>query len=677
MNLLERLAKGAVLCGVVVIFSLPLFVAQGVLMPFTVGKALVFRIVVDLLLAPAFLLLIRGGWRRTLGHPAVVAWGALVLVRLLAAGLGVDPFQSFWGDLERSQGMLMEIHVWLFLAVLASIVAAGVRVEFFMGVSAVVALVAVIIAVLDEMGRVIILNVNSMRSFGTAGNPANLAAYLLFQVYFALILAVKSKRNASRAFWVFVSIVLVVGIIATQTRAPTVSLAVGFIALGVWVGFSFIRRIKSPARFKSVALSIIIIAPSVVLPTPVERVSRILNLSLSDTSITQRTLVWQMETEAFLSRPLLGWGPENQLAAFYSFFDPAIRRFTDDVYDRAHNVVIDAAVTGGIFGLIAFVLFHTVVVTAIIRSFRRRRGADRAIDALLLAAWGTSVLSSMFYFNLFESDISLVLLTVAAISRSLDVRGVEEIVSRSGVKKGAVAAGLIGLILLIFTNAKPASAVLWGAAARDAYDSDPGRSVDFYERAFDHQTFANREMGKELALRLIGEAQGPQGLRDSKTWLRGADLAEEIIRDEMRRHPWGQGFWFVLSNLKDVLGTIESGKLGQGRELLEEVYAKYPQLVDMRRNLAIHRIQTGDAKGGIELLEGAAGAVPGSGDGYFFLGMGYALVGRLNEAEIAFKMSERVDPNGSERVAVVRERIRQSKNPPVSTGGPDAEMISR
>jgi len=57
--------------------------------------------------------------------------------------------------------------------------------------------------------------------------------------------------------------------------------------------------------------------------------------------------------EAFKERPLLGWGQENFNYVFYKYYDPKMYD-QEPWFDRAHNVIFDWLVVGGILGLLAY-----------------------------------------------------------------------------------------------------------------------------------------------------------------------------------------------------------------------------------------------------------------------------------------------------------------------------------
>ena len=61
--------------------------------------------------------------------------------------------------------------------------------------------------------------------------------------------------------------------------------------------------------------------------------------------------------KAILNKPLLGYGVENLQETFVSYYDAswAIHGDVNQVPDRAHNIVLDILMSGGILLLLAYI----------------------------------------------------------------------------------------------------------------------------------------------------------------------------------------------------------------------------------------------------------------------------------------------------------------------------------
>lgn len=659
-------ARKALGTGIIIILLLPLFVAKGFLLPFNSGKVLIFRAVVDVLLAPTVWLILSAGWPKIVFHPLTLFWGLFLAVRIAAGAAGLDPFQSFWGELNRAEGLLTEIHVWLFLLVVITAFVSGFREEIALGVSVGGALLVFADALLLEKAKWVFLGVISKRSSGTIGNPAFLAVFLSFNSFFALYLAVKANRWIYKVLYGLAWAVLSTGVLFTQTRSaalPFLAILVVLVAVFCFIG---LRRLAS-ARHRLVfsAAGLVLLAAIIgFFPGVPSRLSRLTGLSLADGSLINRILVWKMDLEAVAARPIFGWGPENQLAAFYSHYDPAARRMFVEVYDRAHNMIIDTAASSGILGLVAAVTLHVSWSAMIIRRIRRAKGKEQAAAMILAGAYASFIISNQFLFEQITTWIPLVLLAAVTAAGHF---GRDFSPSSNFSRAIPAAAGAVGAVFLLFFAVYPATALTYGAMARRYVETDPARSLGLYQRAYSLGTFANREMAKELAIELIKKSDAANEPDDKDLWMRGADLAEDVLRGEIDRHPWDVSLPTILAKLEDVRERADPSNPSQAVELLEKVHGAYPNLIDSRWNLALHRIKAGQIGLGIRLLEETAGMVhsngvdPEFGDGYLYLGVGYFLAGRPADAEVSLRMAEKLKPGLVVEVEAARERFRRSK----------------
>jgi len=88
--------------------------------------------------------------------------------------------------------------------------------------------------------------------------------------------------------------------------------------------------------------------------------SIIQRISLKSITSDERTDAWQIAFNAFKSKPILGFGPENFQIAFDQFYNPKTIPYDRSVafsnwWDRAHNIFLDIAVQTGIVGLLAYI----------------------------------------------------------------------------------------------------------------------------------------------------------------------------------------------------------------------------------------------------------------------------------------------------------------------------------
>ena len=107
------------------------------------------------------------------------------------------------------------------------------------------------------------------------------------------------------------------------------------------------------------------------------------------TSVTYRGDYWRAGWRMFMHHPLFGVGLDRYGAYFRQYRDTAqsLRRGPDLVANAAHDIPIQLAATGGIFVLLAFVIFTTFVLWRGVFTIKRTHGSQQLLAATIFATW--------------------------------------------------------------------------------------------------------------------------------------------------------------------------------------------------------------------------------------------------------------------------------------------------
>ena len=185
---LERYLSNTIKTGLYFILPLPLFISTSMLFPFITGRNFAFRIIIEILaIAWVGLLFLSREYRPRL-TPLVRAVILLLFVVTLADILGPNPYRSFWSNYERMEGLLGLIHMVLFFIIALSVFRKFSDWRWYLYGSSVVSAVVAFIGLLQKFGITQSYQ-GGVRVDGTIGNPAYLASYLMFNVFFLLYLA--------------------------------------------------------------------------------------------------------------------------------------------------------------------------------------------------------------------------------------------------------------------------------------------------------------------------------------------------------------------------------------------------------------------------------------------------------------------------------------------------------
>jgi len=349
-------------------------VVTSTLFPFIVGKYVWFRSAIGLAaLAFAFGLFFHSEseivWRRFLKifrNPLVIAVSVFTVVFLLACLFGVNPANSFWSNFERGEGglQILCLYVFFILAVtlfreekdwrrlLIFAVAGGLLVVLY-GLGAGLKMGGFVGPALSEKG---------LRFYGSIGNPAYIATYLIFIIAYCLYLlfAEKSRIFKAREIWLScLSFFFFVFFMLSNTRGAFIGSFAALLSGFVFLGFSLKKWRK---RFLITAGIFLFLLIALIFFRNSDFVqglpfARLFDLSIFTQTFQHRVIMWQIAVKGWTERPLLGWGPENYLNIFDRHFDPIYYVPGQPIgawFDRAHSVYFDYLAETGILGLLSY-----------------------------------------------------------------------------------------------------------------------------------------------------------------------------------------------------------------------------------------------------------------------------------------------------------------------------------
>src|SRR3989338_8556776 len=91
------------------------------------------------------------------------------------------------------------------------------------------------------------------------------------------------------------------------------------------------------------------------------QLGRVPHISLHDTTVRQRFVEWGIAWNAFKSKPIFGFGPNNYLYLHNAFLNPRVYNLQETNFDRAHNAYLDYASMSGVIGLAGYLFLIGVL----------------------------------------------------------------------------------------------------------------------------------------------------------------------------------------------------------------------------------------------------------------------------------------------------------------------------
>jgi len=191
-NKFDRFLHRVVRYGIFLIPFIPLLIFRNTFSVFNFGKVIVFRTLIEVLLVAYIPLAIKypnlRPPRPNFKFPNIIFCALLLFTvsMTISTFLGVNYFKSFWGEWERMGGLFSWVHYLAFFTIVISVFKKREDWLNLMWLSIFAALVSASYGFLQKSDSIDIVGASStrIRIFGTLGNPASFASYLIFNLFF-------------------------------------------------------------------------------------------------------------------------------------------------------------------------------------------------------------------------------------------------------------------------------------------------------------------------------------------------------------------------------------------------------------------------------------------------------------------------------------------------------------
>jgi O-antigen ligase/tetratricopeptide (TPR) repeat protein len=399
MKITKNILTYVVWGGLFLVPCIAFVVGGAMFFPFITAKGFIFRILIEVLFgAYAFLAVIEPSYRPKWSW-ITKSIGIFVLIMFFADLFSANAYKSFWSNYERMEGFVLIFHLLLYYIVASSVLARK-QWDWFWNISIGTSAIMSVYGILQLAGKVPI-DQGGVRLDGTFGNSAYLAIYLVFNIFLCLYMLVQAGKPTWLK-WTYGVIALVeAGVLYyTATRGSILGLIGGLILLALII----VWKEKENKVLRKISYGILIAVvvlvggfyavrnTALVQKSPV--LSRFVFTS-ADVEAEGRIYVWPMAIKGFLERPILGWGQESFNFVFNKFYDPRMYN-QEQWFDRAHDVVLDWLVAGGLLGFLAYASMYV----ALLYYVWRKRSHMTAVEKGLI----TGLIAAYIFHNLFVFD---------------------------------------------------------------------------------------------------------------------------------------------------------------------------------------------------------------------------------------------------------------------------------
>lgn len=603
--------------------------------PFALPKVLALRLLVMLLAAGTVVIYLRNGrcLRRDLAaNPLLGPAALLALIIGVTTAAGVDPRLSFWGSAARGQGALTLLCYLLLFVLAANSGGRRGAARRLVGGMVATAVPLLAIAFLQGAGWQPAGLVSDARSplFATLGRANFLGAYLAILIPLTVALRPGAPRRRANLLAVLLALQLV-AVVLTLARAAWLGTAVGLAAFGLlWYGPRLGRRQRGLLWGGLAAL--MLAGPLAVIGAVGE----------AGESVAARRLIWQSVAALIGQRPLLGYGPDSLEIVFPSVFPPALVYYQGrQVFvDRAHNFLLDWAVTTGVPGLLALLLLLLGFCLFMARALRRARQPERRA---LLAGIFAAVLASMAN-NLSSFDV-----TATAVATWV-LLGLGMGLARPLPNQRARPRGQAVLLPLLLGCTLLAAGLGWAAvqtlradvAARSAALAAAAGQWPSAAAAADRAVLLWSHEPAHHAQR----AQVYQALAASNSAAAAYALgqADEAWRTAVALRPGDLNLWLQTAQFYAALGPAGRGPAG---DAFRQAQALAPNHAVVAAAWGRSALQNGDAATAVPLLRRAVQLDATYGAAYLDLGAASLALDRPAAAAAAYREAARLLPQST------------------------------
>ncbi|MFP4514994.1 MAG: O-antigen ligase family protein [Parcubacteria group bacterium] len=347
-----------------------------------------------------------------------ILWPSIyILVLMLSTVFAFDLGTAFWGSYSRQFGLLTHLFLYLWFILLLfnlSFKSNFIRIKEIYKVIALSVFFISIYAILQYFG-VDFLNwreaaITTKRAFSSLGQPNYLGVFLVMTLAIVFYVFKIERNKYLRYLWFFSALFAAFALFFTGSRSSWLGLLA---AIFIFILYLLIKKrslIKAKTIILIILALIIIFATLFSNPYFKERVNNSLNFTHG--SVAVRLLYWEAAYDKITESAIIGYGPEQQKHVLRDSYikEWAVHENLNTYSDRAHNIILDQLLIGGILLLFAyFMIFRSWFLQAI--KALKKNNYQVAILILALIAYlitlffSFEIIVSSFYFWLFGALI--------------------------------------------------------------------------------------------------------------------------------------------------------------------------------------------------------------------------------------------------------------------------------
>lgn len=656
---LEKIYFSIIEWGTYLILFTPLILVRTFFFPYVSPKTIFFRIIVDVLCIFYVLLVIANRKYLPKINVLTVVIFLFIGITILTSITGINFEKSFWSTFERMTGLLTFLHLLIFFIILISVFRERKYWERILTVSI---LVGVIISL-----SILLTEDPTSRGGGTLGNSSFMAAYLLFDIFFAIILFF-SKKGWWKILYAL-SLIPMLWLLMFSPyelcRAAITAFWGGVVILGL--GFLFYFLLSSEKKLLK-RISILLIALLILAGIGISQLNLVQNkiTEIRETgSMISRVVVGEIGYKAWKEKPWLGWGQENFNVPFNKYFNPLlfVPGYGGDVwYDRVHNIVLDTLVTSGLLGLFSYLAIFIVAILSLLKILPQiveKRNAFLPLGMIVVLA--VYFAQNLMVFDMISSYM-MFFLSLAFIYFLITKEEESSLTEERRPGLPAVAGAVLivaSLFSIYFGNIQPARASQ-NIAKGTAYPLK--QSIDFFQESTELSPMAITEASEQFSRRMISHTFDEEV--DKQLLREGFESAAQVLEESIIKNPQDYRAYLMTGrHYNDYFHlTGDPDKLILAKEYLTQAQQLSPDNQQTYWSLAQTSLDEGKDEEAIEFMKRSIELAPGSPQSHWYLVLTYWALGRSRLALEKVKDAEEAGYDWKKSVEDLKKVIELNQN---------------
>jgi len=383
----------------------PAIVFSGALFPYISARTVYFRSIIEIILI-IFIILI---WRQKINFSKqanyfFTIFSLFIAVNIISSLFSFSFSLAWFSDIERMWGVFTLLHLFLFYIFLR-IFFQGEQWKLFLNLSIIVSLYVAgygIVQYYPDVFGITLFQAGPGRIISTLGNSAYVAIYLVFNMFFALFLLLKTKNNSWRFFYALVIIINSFAFNLAGIRGTLLGLIIGVGAAALlYIMFGTEKKYKIILTFLIIISSGIIFFalqyPNNSWVAKSNFLSKIASINTGGGTTQTRLIGWRAAWDGFKEHPLFGVGEDNYNIIFNKYFDANYYLVapSEPYFDRSHNAWLDVLVMNGLVGFVIFLGFPGLIFYYLLQGLRRQKiGLS---EFLLFSALSVTYFTHLFF----------------------------------------------------------------------------------------------------------------------------------------------------------------------------------------------------------------------------------------------------------------------------------------